>query len=77
MQETLTNKPPLILTIDDEKVIRNSFKDILEDNGYEVIQAENGHIGLKKIREHKPDLILCDLQMPEMNGLEVVRAVKE
>lgn len=77
MPETVSNNPPLILTIDDEKFIRDSFTDILEDNGYEVIQAENGHIGLEKIREHKPDLILCDLQMPEMNGLEVVRTVKE
>ncbi|NDY72578.1 hybrid sensor histidine kinase/response regulator [Desulfobacter hydrogenophilus] len=77
MPDTISKKPPLILTIDDEEFIRNSFTDILEDSGYEVIQAENGHIGLKKIREHKPDLILCDLQMPEMNGLEVVRTVKE
>lgn len=77
MPDTVSNNPPLILTIDDEKVIRNNFKDILEDNGYEVIQAENGRTGLEKIREHKPDLILCDLQMPEMNGLEVVRAVKK
>ena len=76
MPDTISNNPPLILTIDDEKFIRNSFTDILEDNGYEVIQAENGQIGLEKIREHKPDLILCDLQMPEMNGLDVVRTVK-
>lgn len=76
MRKTISNTPPLILTIDDEKFIRNSFTDILEDNGYEVIQAENGHIGIEKIREHRPDLILCDLQMPEMNGLEVVRTVK-
>ncbi|WP_320044470.1 response regulator [uncultured Desulfobacter sp.] len=77
MSDTVSNNPPLILTIDDEKVIRNNFKDILEDNGYEVIQAENGRTGLEKIRKHKPDLILCDLQMPEMNGLEVVRTVKK
>jgi signal transduction histidine kinase len=76
MPNTVSNNPPLILTIDDEKLIRNSFKAILEDNGYEVIQAENGQIGLEKIREHRPDLILCDLQMPKMNGLEVVRTVK-
>nr|WP_321403214.1 response regulator [uncultured Desulfobacter sp.] len=76
MLNQLSNDPPLILTIDDEKVIRNSFTDILEDNGYEVIQAENGHIGIEKIRKLRPDLILCDLQMPEMNGLEVVRTVK-
>ena len=76
MSKNLANAPPLILTIDDEQIIRNSFTDILEDNGYEVIQAENGLIGIEKIREHKPDLILCDLQMPEINGLEVVRTVK-
>lgn len=77
MPETLKHDPPLILTIDDEEFIRDCFSDILEDHGYEVIQAENGRVGLEMIREHKPDLILCDLQMPEVNGLEVVRTVKE
>lgn len=77
MAETDRGDTPLVLTIDDEEFIRDCFSDILEDNGYEVIQAENGRIGLEKIREYKPDLILCDLQMPEVNGLEVVRTVKE
>ncbi|WP_020586036.1 hybrid sensor histidine kinase/response regulator [Desulfobacter curvatus] len=77
MPETISNNPPMILTIDDDEFIRNSFSYILEDNGYEVIQAENGHIGLEKIRELTPDLILCDLQMPGINGLDVVRMVKK
>ncbi|MCG8550893.1 MAG: response regulator, partial [Desulfobacterales bacterium] len=77
MSDLKSNTPPLILTIDDEKNIRTSFKDTLEDNGYEVIAADNGRTGLEKVREHKPDLILCDLQMPEMNGFEVVRTVKK
>lgn len=77
MPETISKDAPLILTIDDEIFIRNSFSYILEDHGYEVIQAENGRIGMEKIRKYKPDLILCDLQIPEMKGLDVIRTVKE
>ncbi len=78
MQEVKTERSvPLVLTIDDEPSIRECFSDILEDNGYQVIMAENGRIGLEMIEKHRPDIILCDLQMPEVQGLEVVRRVHE
>ncbi|MCK5096507.1 MAG: response regulator [Desulfobacteraceae bacterium] len=64
-----------ILIIDDEVYIRKSAKSFLEDYGFKVIEAENGRIGLEKSIKDKPDLILCDLRMPEMDGLEVLDAV--
>jgi PAS domain S-box-containing protein len=68
-------KIPLVLTIDDEKIIRESFRELLEDNGYDVIEAENGNQGLEKFVEYRPDLILVDMIMPEMGGLELLENV--
>ncbi|WP_022666491.1 response regulator [Desulfospira joergensenii] len=65
----------LILTIDDEEALRESFSDFLLDRGYEVIQAADGKEGLEMVELHQPDLILCDLRMPEIDGLEVVKSV--
>ncbi|ACL05602.1 PAS/PAC sensor hybrid histidine kinase [Desulfatibacillum aliphaticivorans] len=64
--------PPKILTIDDEDAIRWSFASFLEDNGYEVVEAANGRLGVELFRREKPDLVLVDLRMPEMDGLEVL-----
>lgn len=66
-----------ILVIDDEIYIRDSMIGFLEDFGFEVIEAENGSIGLDMFIKHQPDLILCDLRMPEMDGLEVLANVTE
>lgn len=64
-----------ILTIDDEPYIRESIKSFLEDFGFDVIAAEDGRNGLKLFESQRPDLVLCDLRMPEMDGLEVLEAV--
>ncbi len=61
-----------VLVIDDEKHIRQSLADYLEDNGFDVITAENGRQGLEFIAGEKPDLVLLDLRMPEMDGLNVL-----
>ena len=63
---------PTILTIDDEDAIRWSFASFLEDSGYHVLEAENGRLGVELFRREKPDLVLVDLRMPEMDGLEVL-----
>jgi signal transduction histidine kinase len=65
----------LILTIDDEAGIRTSFRNYLEDYGYCVVEAENGRQGLELFRSAKPDLVLVDLRMPEVDGLEVLQTV--
>jgi PAS domain S-box-containing protein len=64
-----------ILTIDDEASVRLSIMEYLEDYGFKAIGAENGRIGLEVFRREKPDLVLVDLRMPEVDGLEVLAAV--
>jgi signal transduction histidine kinase len=65
-----------ILVIDDEEYIRDSIIGFLEDFGFEVTDAENGRIGLEIFDSRQPDLVLCDLRMPEMDGLEVLASVR-
>lgn len=64
-----------ILTIDDEAAIRESFHLYLEDYGYKVLEAENGRVGIELFESHNPDLVLVDLRMPEVDGLQVLNHV--
>lgn len=64
-----------ILIIDDEAAIRQSIRFFMEDYHYNVIEAENGKIGLELFRQYQPDIILLDLRMPEVDGLEVLEIV--
>jgi two-component system, NtrC family, nitrogen regulation response regulator NtrX len=66
----------LILIIDDEKSIRNSLKEILEFEGYEVDTAENGLEGLSIIKDSDYDLVICDIKMPKMDGKELLTKVQ-
>jgi CheY-like chemotaxis protein len=66
-----------ILFVDDNQPFRISFSRILEKSGYEVEQAEDGRIGLRKFRENPPDLVICDLIMPDVEGLETMRGIHE
>jgi len=66
-----------VLIIDDEKHIRQSLADYLEDNDYDVVTAENGRQGLALISSEKPDLVLLDLRMPEMHGIDVLQQGKK
>jgi two-component system, sensor histidine kinase and response regulator len=65
-----------ILVVEDEKDIRDSLKTILELNDYEVETAENGQIGLKKVIDRKPDLILCDVMMPVLDGFGLLEQLR-
>lgn len=62
-----------ILVIDDERSIRNTLKDILEYEDYQVTLAENGPAGIEEFKKIKFDLVLCDIKMPEMDGIEVLQ----
>jgi len=65
-----------ILFIDDEQDIRKLIRFILERQGYRVLTAENGAVGLAMSTTEHPDVILLDLMMPTMNGHEVLRRLK-
>lgn len=66
-----------ILVIEDEKNIRETIVEILVLNGHDVESADNGKNGLDRAIQSKPDLVLCDVMMPELNGWETVKAFKE
>ncbi len=66
-----------ILVIDDERSIRNTLKDILEYEKYEVDLAEDGPRGLEKIKSGEYDVVLCDIKMPGMDGIEVLGKLGE
>jgi DNA-binding NtrC family response regulator len=61
-----------ILIIDDERSIRNSLKEILDDEGYDVDVAENGQQGVEMVEKEKYDVIFCDIKMPVMDGVETL-----
>lgn len=66
-----------ILVIDDERSIRNTLKDILEYEKYEVDLAEDGRKGLDMVKHTEYDIVLCDIKMPEMDGIEVLEHLYE
>lgn len=74
---TAMKKPVRILLVDDD--LRNSIllKRFIEAEGYEVIYANNGRVGLEMYRETHPDLILLDINMPELDGFEMARIIRQ
>lgn len=67
---------PKILVVDDETAIRNLLHDLLGDEGYTVSTASNGRAALGLVRQERPDLILMDVMMPELDGLETLRRLR-
>ncbi|MFH2067581.1 MAG: response regulator [Pseudomonadota bacterium] len=70
-----TQKPGKILIIDDDPGVRSSLHLFLEDNDYEILEANDGNTGLALFRREKPNIILLDLRMPQTDGLEVLQQV--
>ncbi len=66
-----------ILIIDDDRPIRTSLTEVLEYEKFKVDAAEDGEIGLKKLKEGKYDLLLCDIKMPKMDGMEVLQKIQD
>ncbi len=66
-----------ILVIDDERSIRNTLKDILEYEDHKVSLAEDGPSGIDMFKQEKFELVLCDIKMPEMDGMEVLQQLEE
>ena len=65
-----------VLIIDDETGILKMYQEYLKTSGFEVITASNGQEGLKVAKENKPDVILLDIIMPKLNGLDVLKTIK-
>lgn len=68
----MSEKPVKILCIEDEKSVRTSLRDLLENSGYDVVTADNGKDAVKLIHLITPDLILCDIMLPGMNGYKIL-----
>lgn len=66
-----------ILIVDDSMFQRRNIGSVLTDAGFAVTEAENGRDGLKKVFAHLPDIILTDLLMPEMDGIQFLAALRE
>ena len=65
-------RPPTILIIEDHTSVRTLLAGVLEEAGYQVYEAANGREGLERFHAQPVDLVITDLEMPEMNGLEVI-----
>ncbi|WP_029076606.1 response regulator [Kaistia adipata] len=66
-----------VLVVEDNELNMKLFHDLLEAHGYNIIQTRNGLEALDLARAHRPDLILMDIQLPEVSGLEVTKWIKE
>lgn len=66
---------PRLLLIDDDEGVRRNISTFLSDSGFSIIEAKNGADGVTLFESEKPDLILCDLRMPDVDGLDVIRRV--
>ncbi len=66
-----------ILIVEDNELNMKLFNDLLEAHGYTTLQSRNGMEAFELARQHKPDLVLMDIQLPEVSGLEVIKWLKE
>ncbi len=66
-----------LLIIDDDDVVRASLAAYLDDSGFRVLQASSGQEGMALFEAEQPDLVICDLRMPQMDGLELIRRISE
>jgi len=66
-----------VLVVEDNELNMKLFHDLLEAHGYNIIQTRSGLEALELARTHRPDLILMDIQLPEVSGLEVTKWIKE
>lgn len=66
-----------VLIIEDDDIFRGNIFDFLELENFQVLSAADGEIGLELVKEQQPDLILCDINMPNINGYQVLKKLRE
>ena len=66
-----------VLIVEDNELNMKLFHDLLDAHGYQTLQTKDGMEALAMVRQHRPDLILMDIQLPEVSGLEVIKWIKE
>lgn len=76
MAQTHSSKP-LVLVADDEPSMRSNIMELLAEEGLDFLEAENGTRALEMANEHQPEIVLVDIKMPGMNGIEVLKAIKK
>src|SRR6516165_9096615 len=68
---------PSVLIVDDESAIRQSLRDVLEDEGYQVSASESGEAALELLRKNAVDIVLLDIWLPAMDGLQTLGKIRE
>jgi two-component system, cell cycle response regulator DivK len=68
--------PKTVLIVEDNDIHANLINDVLEAKGFNTVRAANGIEAQELVREHRPDLIIMDIQLPEVSGIEVTKAIK-
>jgi two-component system cell cycle response regulator DivK len=76
-EQRRSNGSKTVLIVEDNEANMRLFHDIMEMQGYKILQTTNGMDALKLTRLHRPDLIVMDIQLPEVSGLEVTKWIKE
>jgi two-component system cell cycle response regulator len=77
MPETQPQNPPLMLVVDDEKIMQDVMRDILEESGYKVDVASNGKKALEQVRTKNYDLVFADIRMPKIDGMEFLKRARD
>lgn len=73
----MSHEPATILLVDDEELLRAGVQEMLEMSGYTVITAPNGHEAMACLNQHAIDLVITDLVMPKMDGVDFVEQLRE
>jgi two-component system cell cycle response regulator DivK len=77
VRKTMNGATKTVLVVEDNDLNMKLFHDLLEAHGYNILQTKDGMEALQLARQHHPDLILMDIQLPEVSGLEVTKWLKE
>ncbi|NQT88336.1 response regulator, partial [bacterium] len=72
-----SQSPGRVLVVDDLPGVRHILRTVLEHVGYDTVEAEDGATALEKVRTEQPDVMLCDIRMPGIDGFEVLRRAHE